>query len=69
MNTIAVGPRDEVASWFTGGTGVAKPRVCRGVSGNEVADVNLEIVLPEARFARYFKGFVTAIVLEETRQI
>lgn len=49
MNTIAVGPLDEVASWMTGGTTVAIDRLEDAVGPvccEEVWRVHIAVVLP-----------------------
>jgi hypothetical protein len=52
MNTIAVGPRFEVESCVTGGTGVARPR---DLDGHVVLVTSLVAVPIEARFETALK--------------
>lgn len=68
MKTIAVGPREDVASWVTGGTGVAsltaggagvaKPRVC---DGHAVAGASFEAVACDAAFVSWRVAFLNAM--------
>ena len=65
MNTIAVGPREEVAFWVTGGTGIVRPRVCGGNDTEDDVGVDLEMALFEASFVSCLMGVQKTILLEK----